>query len=34
MFDSELSVIECHSYLYDEIVTHYDIGLPISMLIN
>ena len=34
MLATELSVTECHGYLYDRIVTYYDIGLPISMIIN
>ena len=34
MLDSEIFVTKCHDYIYDKIVTHYDIGLPISMLIN
>ena len=34
ILDSEISVIKCHDYLYDKIVTHYDIGKSISILIN
>ena len=34
MLDSEIFVTKCHDYIYDKIVMHYDIGLPISMLIN
>ena len=34
MLDSEISVTKCHDYLNDKIVTHYDIGLPISIFIN
>ena len=29
MFDSEISTTKCHSYLYDKIIIHYDIWLPI-----
>jgi len=31
---SKLSVTECRGNLYDKIITHFDIGLPISLLIN
>ena len=34
ILDSKISVTKCNSYLYDKIVTHYDIGKTISMLIN
>ena len=34
MLDSEISVDKCHYYLYDKIITHYDIGLPISIFNN
>ena len=34
MLDSEIVVTKCHDYFFDKIVTHYDIGKPISMLIN
>lgn len=34
MLDSEMSATKCHDYLYDKIVTYYDIGKPISMLIK
>lgn len=34
MLDSEIFVTKCRDYIYDKIVTHYDIGLSISMLIN
>lgn len=34
MLDSKLCVSKCHGYLYDKIVAHFDIGKPISMLIN
>lgn len=29
MLDSELSATKCHGH-YDKIITHYDIGIPIS----
>lgn len=31
MLSSELFVTKCHNCFYDQIVTHYDIGNPISM---
>ena len=34
MLDSEIAVTKCHNYFYGKVVTHYDIGNPISMLIN
>ncbi|MBR1376611.1 MAG: hypothetical protein IJ565_02235 [Bacilli bacterium] len=34
MLDSEISATKCHDYLYDKIVTHYDIGIPISVFNN
>lgn len=34
MLDSEISATKCHFYLYDKIITHYDIGEPISMFNN
>ena len=34
MLDSKLSISKCHGCLYDKIVTHYDIGKLISVLIN
>lgn len=34
MLDSEIAVTKCHDYLYNKIVTNYDIGRPISILIN
>ena len=34
MLDSEIAVTKCHDSIYDNIVTHYDIGIPISVLIN
>ena len=30
----EVICIKWHDRIYDKIITHYDIGLPISMLIN
>ncbi len=29
-----LDATKCHGYLHEKIVAHYDIGNPISMLIN
>ena len=34
MLDSEIYVPKCHYYLYDKIITHYDIGLSISIFNN
>ena len=34
MLDSEIGVTKCHDSIFDYIVTHYDIGIPISALIN
>lgn len=34
MLDSEISVTKCRYYLYDKIITLYDIGKPISMFNN
>ena len=34
MLDSKISVIKCHDYVFDKIVTHYDIGIPISAFNN
>ena len=34
MLDSEIYVPKCHYYLYDKIITHYDIGKPISIFNN
>ena len=34
MLDSELVVTKCLNYIYDNIITHYNIGKPMSMLIN
>ena len=34
MLDSKIAVTKCHNYFYGKVVTHYDIGNPISMLIN
>ena len=33
MLDSEISATKCHEYIFDKLVTHYDIGKPISVLI-
>ena len=29
ILDREIFAIKCHSYLYDKIIIHYDIWLPI-----
>ncbi len=34
MLDSEIAVTKCQGYLYDKIVTHYDIGKSISLFNN
>lgn len=34
LLDSEISATKCHCYLYDKIITHYDIGKSISMFNN
>ena len=34
MLDSEIVVTKCHDYFFDKIVMHYDIVLPILLLIN
>jgi len=34
MLDSEIYASKCHYYLYDKIITHYDIGKPISIFNN
>ena len=34
MLDSEISATKCDYYLYAKIITHYDIGLPISIFNN
>ena len=31
ILDSEISATKLHDYLIDKIITHYDIGLPISV---
>ena len=33
MLDTELSAIKCHKYIFDKLVTHYDIGKTISVFI-
>ncbi|MBE6153912.1 MAG: hypothetical protein E7166_06800 [Firmicutes bacterium] len=33
ILDNETSRTKCHCYIYDKIITHYDIGKPISSLI-
>lgn len=34
MSGSEISVTKCHIYLYDKMITHYDIGKTISAFNN
>ena len=34
MLDSEIYVAKWHDYSYDKIITHYDIGKPISVFIK
>lgn len=34
MFDSKIFATKCHYYLYDKIITHYDISKPMSMFNN
>ena len=34
MVDSEVSVTKCHDYKHDILITHYDIGKPISVFIK
>ena len=34
MLDSEVDFTKCHGYLYDKIITHYDIGKQISVFNN
>ena len=31
---SEISRAKCHNYFYDMMITHYDIGEPISVFDN
>ena len=33
MLDSENGDTKCHDNIHDNMITHYDIGLPISMFI-
>ncbi|MBR4618658.1 MAG: hypothetical protein IKO49_05080 [Bacilli bacterium] len=34
ILDSEISSTQCHDYLYNKIVKHYNIGKPISVFIK
>jgi hypothetical protein len=34
MLDKEISATKCHHYLYDKIITHYDISKRISTFNN